>query len=324
MKVLVADDSPSFRAALTRTLVENGYTVIKARDGVEALSMFYAERPDVVLLDLLMPRLTGWVVCRIIKEDPVFGRTPVLAITGADQAENKYWAERSGADAFISKDDLADGILERIRATLTSQALADLVGIDGRASVAPELGDVDVLARVCGLLDRKLFESTISNDITAIAALTLDLRQSLERTLETLHHLVDFDAAAVGLVEERVVGIWTPRRLDPWIISEFHTRVVRHLDEAASGSLLASSFTQWVGTGGASLGAGGGFRSEYLARLQSHGRVIGSFALASSSPEGFDDRAHRTLRSIAPAIVTVVDSARLYHRTLGTQNRAAG
>ncbi|NIS31097.1 MAG: response regulator, partial [Actinobacteria bacterium] len=65
MKILVADDSPSFRAALTRMLVEAGYEVVRARDGVEALSVFYVEQPDVVLLDLLMPRLTGWVVCRI-------------------------------------------------------------------------------------------------------------------------------------------------------------------------------------------------------------------------------------------------------------------
>ena len=59
MKILVADDSPSFRAALTRMLVEAGYEVVRARDGVEALSVFYVEQPDVVVeaIDRFLPRV---------------------------------------------------------------------------------------------------------------------------------------------------------------------------------------------------------------------------------------------------------------------------
>ncbi|NIS31098.1 MAG: hypothetical protein GWO04_14650, partial [Actinobacteria bacterium] len=61
------------------------------------------------------------------------------------------------------------------KAIVASRALADLA-TDGSAAAVPEVGDVDVLTRVCGLLDRKLFETTVVNDITSIAALTLDLR----------------------------------------------------------------------------------------------------------------------------------------------------
>ena len=289
--------------------------------------MFYVEQPDLVLLDLIMPRLTGWVVCRIIKEDPVFGRTPVLAITGADDPENRYWADRSGADAFVTKDEISDTLIDRVKAIVATRALADLAA-DRPAAPGPQVRDVDVLTRVCGLLDRKLFETTVVNDIMSIAALTLDRRESLERTLRTLHHLVDFDVAAVGLVDERTLSIWSPHRIDDWLLTDFHDRVVRHLDDGESVSPSSAGFTEWIAAGDDRTTAGKGWNAEYLARLTSRGRIIGSLVLASTSPDAFDDRAHRTLRSVAPAIVTVVDSASLHHRetgqVLGEHGRAVG
>lgn len=327
MKILVADDSPSFRAALTRMLVEAGYEVVRARDGVEALSVFYVEQPDVVLLDLLMPRLTGWVVCRIIKEDPAFGRTPVLAITGADDPENRYWADRSGADAFVAKSEIADTLLDRVKAIVASRALADLA-TDGSARPVPEVGDVDVLARVCGLLDRKLFETTVVNDITSIAALTLDLRETLERTLATLHHLIEFDIGAIGLVDEHAISVWSPRRTEGWLLTDFRDRLIRHLDDAEAASIGSAAFTQWVGIGSDRSSTAKAWNTEYHARLTRRGRIIGSLLLGSTSRDAFDDRAHRTLRTVAPAIATVVDSARLHERkvarAVADHDRAAG
>ncbi|MDX1690380.1 MAG: response regulator [Acidimicrobiia bacterium] len=312
MKILVADDSPAFRAALTRRLVEAGYEVVKARDGVEALSEFYAERPDIVLLDLLMPRLSGWVACRIMKEDPVLGRTPVLAITAADGADSRYWAEHSGADAFVAKDEVGETLLDRIRAIVASRALADLAG-EGTGFLGEDLGDVDVLARVCEMLDRKLFEATVVNDITAIAGATLDLHGSISRMLQALRRIVAFDAAAVGLVDEGIVGIWTPRRLPPSLVAGVHDRVVGHLDDATGAT---SSYTQWVAFESDRLLDAGEWRSEHVVRLTSHGRSIGVLALAAAHVDAFDDRTHRILRTMAPAMVTVLDSARLHQRSV--------
>ena len=81
MKILIADDSPVLRMAVTKLLEPEGYTVVAAEDGVEGIEKFYEEKPDLVLLDVQMPKLNGYVVCRLIKEDPTAAGIPVLILT---------------------------------------------------------------------------------------------------------------------------------------------------------------------------------------------------------------------------------------------------
>ena len=76
MKVLVADDSAVLRAAVTKLLEGDGYEVVVAEDGVDAITKFYEEQPDLVLLDVQMPKLNGYVVCRLLKEDPIAASIP--------------------------------------------------------------------------------------------------------------------------------------------------------------------------------------------------------------------------------------------------------
>ena len=84
MKVLIADDSPVLVTALRKLLEQSGYEVVAAMDGLEAVQRFYQENPDLVLLDIQMPKLPGYVVCRLIKEDPASRHIPVLILTGRD------------------------------------------------------------------------------------------------------------------------------------------------------------------------------------------------------------------------------------------------
>ena len=161
MKVLVADDSPVIRAAVTSLLHEAGFEVVTASDGFEAIRVFYAELPDLVLLDIKMPKMTGYVVCRLIKEDYTVAHIPVLILTALDSAEDRYWSEKSGADGYLTKESLGQDLVGVIRSARATRALSEL----NRDQTPQQLDTVDVLARVTDLLDRKLFDATIVNDI---------------------------------------------------------------------------------------------------------------------------------------------------------------
>lgn len=106
--VLVVDDDQNSREGLTEFLVQAGYRVSEAADGAEALKKAAQRRPDVVLLDLAIPKVDGWTVARRLKTDPTLGNVPVIALSAMDYPDQVHKALVAGCDAFITKPcDLA-------------------------------------------------------------------------------------------------------------------------------------------------------------------------------------------------------------------------
>jgi len=315
MKVLVADDSVSVREALGRLLRGAGHQVIETSDGAEAITALFAEHPDMVLLDLRMPRVTGWVVCRIIKEDPTLQRTPVLVLTALDAAEDRYWAERSGADGVIGKEEIGAGLMERIQAVAASRALSELSRIAGPVSPGD---DEDVLAHVCEVLDRKLFEATVANDITCIGVRSLDLRESLDETLAALRRLVAYDVGAIGMLTERLVVVRAERSSDADALEAFQNQVVRHLGEICGADLTPGDLTTSAtsGAGVRSTGPCHEWNDWHVAPLQARGRMVGALVLAAEDGSLFDERAQRTLRAVIAAVSAVADGARRFQQII--------
>jgi CheY-like chemotaxis protein len=101
-RVLLADDSKFLRAAHELFLKKDGFAVIKASDGEEALALARRERPDVVVLDLLMPKLSGTEVLKALKEDPGTANIPVIILSGLAQKSDDTLSA-SGAAAYVEK-----------------------------------------------------------------------------------------------------------------------------------------------------------------------------------------------------------------------------
>lgn len=120
LKILVADDEMPIQEILSIQLARLGYEVVLAGDGVEAVSMYEAEKPDLVLLDVLMPRLNGLGVCRRIREiEKASGRrVPVLFLTARDSTHDKTSAALSGGDEFVAKPVSFEELRERVEAAL--------------------------------------------------------------------------------------------------------------------------------------------------------------------------------------------------------------
>lgn len=125
-KILVADDSSVERAAARTALEEAGYAVMEAVDGQQALEVFARDRPDLVMLDVVMPRLTGLETCRILKAKAGANYLPVIMVSTRNSVNARVEGLRSGADDYLGKPYDAEELRARVEALLrTRKVIAD-------------------------------------------------------------------------------------------------------------------------------------------------------------------------------------------------------
>ena len=113
--ILVVDDEPTLREALVDALEADGFRVVAAADGREALTQFRAERPDLVLLDLMLPELSGIEVCRIIRAE---SGVPIVMLTAKDSELDKVVGLELGADDYVTKPFNPRALVARVKAIL--------------------------------------------------------------------------------------------------------------------------------------------------------------------------------------------------------------
>ena len=115
--ILIVDDSPT--GLKTASAVLKNYDIITATDGKEALEIALAEKPDLILLDVIMPNMDGFQACRKMKKSPELKHIPVIMLTSKNQKSDKFWGEKQGADVFLTKP---------CEDTVLLKAVAQLVG----------------------------------------------------------------------------------------------------------------------------------------------------------------------------------------------------
>jgi len=119
--VLVADDAPQIRERAKALLEEAGYNVLLAHDGADALTMIREEHPDLVLLDLLMPSMTGFDVLRAVLQDERIKETPVLTMSGVYKDNVVEFLHKLGVQGFLDKEQLLETLVFRVRQVLEPQ-----------------------------------------------------------------------------------------------------------------------------------------------------------------------------------------------------------
>jgi len=124
-RILIVDDEVSARTALAVLLRREGYEVCEASDGPSALAACASFRPDLVLLDILMPGMSGFEVCRNIKATPETRLTPVVLITGLSATEDRIQGINSGADDLLSKPIDMNELLARVRSLVRLKLFTD-------------------------------------------------------------------------------------------------------------------------------------------------------------------------------------------------------
>ncbi|MGK7876896.1 MAG: PleD family two-component system response regulator [Xenococcaceae cyanobacterium] len=119
IKVLVAEDNSSERDLISNYLREDGYNVVNAKDGKEALNKISEEKPDVVLTDLVMPEMNGLELCRSLKKNPVTHNLPIVVCTVRNSDIDRLWVMRQGVDVYLVKPFTQKEILRAVKSVVS-------------------------------------------------------------------------------------------------------------------------------------------------------------------------------------------------------------
>ncbi len=120
-KVLVVDDEPDIVETLKFRLESQGFEVITAYDGLEALEKARNERPDLIILDLMLPKMDGYQVCRLLKFDEKYSNIPVLMLTAKTQEIDRTTGLKTGADEYMTKPFDSQELMKTVKDMLTSK-----------------------------------------------------------------------------------------------------------------------------------------------------------------------------------------------------------
>ena len=215
-RILVVDDSETNRDILTVLLKGHGYTVLHAADGEEALAAAREQLPDLILLDVMMPKLDGFEVCRRLKGDPALPFMPIILVTAKADSKDVVVGLEAGADEYVTKPLDMMAMLARVKSVLRIKQLHDQVQAQAadlaswnrtlEQRVEQQLSELERVSRLKRFLSPQVTELIMSagddrvleSHRRAITVLFCDLRGFTAFSETTEPEEVDVGAARVS------------------------------------------------------------------------------------------------------------------------------
>lgn len=114
-KILIAEDSATSAAVLKKALAPLGHTILVVTDGEEAERQISIEQPDLVILDIIMPKVNGFQLCRNIRANPALSKLKVIMVTSMDRESDRYWGLKQGADEYLTKPVDVNELMSKVR-----------------------------------------------------------------------------------------------------------------------------------------------------------------------------------------------------------------
>jgi len=201
-KVLLLEDEQDVAELIRYNLVKEGYDVLVSGNGAEALRLAREHRPDVVLLDIMVPQLNGWEVCRRLKQDADLASIPVIMVSGRVDEGDKVLGFELGADDYVTKPFSPRELLARIRAVLRRRGLADAK----EKKRYLQAGDLEI--------DRDRFEVRMKGHAVELTPKEFELLATLVATPGRVfgrEELLDIVWGRDGFVEPRTVDVHVAR-----------------------------------------------------------------------------------------------------------------
>jgi CheY-like chemotaxis protein len=194
-KILVADDEVTTLDFFELMLSKLGFTVERAGDGAEAMEKVKHFLPDLILLDNIMPRMSGWDLIKLLKRDPKYKRIPIIMLSALDEVRDKVEALELGADDYITKPFNFSEVLARIKVLLRYRELFAQIEVrESRLNLAEELS---------AGLKHTLSELVRSIDDLDVTINKLGDPRIVEKTQGVRKHIAELDARI-----EKTVASW--------------------------------------------------------------------------------------------------------------------
>jgi len=200
-RVLVVEDERDVAELIRYNLVSEGYEVVLATNGTDALRLARESHPDVILLDIMVPQLNGWEICLRLKQDPALAGIPVVMVTGRVAEEDKVLGFELGADDYVTKPFSPRELVARVR------AVARRGKPDGKGKKAHlKAGDLEI--------DRHRFEVRMKGTLVELTPKEFELLATLVGTPGRVfgrEELLDIVWGRDGFVEPRTVDVHLAR-----------------------------------------------------------------------------------------------------------------
>jgi two-component system, cell cycle response regulator len=316
--ILLADDNKLVVKITSAILEDADYEVSVAWDGLEAINKAYAEEPDIVILDVEMPRINGYQVCRLLKDDEYTRDIPVVMLTGRDQQSDMFWGLKTGADAYVTKGFKPEELLTIVKEQL-DQSQKARAGQAKREVPTKLLEQEGVFSRVIDLLDSKLFESTILNELGSLASVSKDYKETVRAVLEILSRVVGNSIGVILMFEEEdmVVHISRPTSMESFEAAQARTNVLARdygWETAAADRVKLSVHGEENLKVKQDQAPERAYSFVHIP-LTAQKKVIGILVACSYQSPAFARDAQAILNLVQNQVTIVVDNARLYEAT---------
>ena len=291
--VLVADDEQNAVLLLRRILERDGFAVESAKDGISALEKARTLKPDLILLDVQMPRLNGFEVTARLRENPETARIPVIFVTAAAREPSDVaHGLQLGADDYVRKPYDYHELLARATSKMRARQLED------RLQKRSE--ELEALARIGAQFNEELGLSDLTERILTIAHDEFESDQITLYLFDEQRHLF--------LCRNSQGIVWNPQESEAYLNEERGSAAAR-VYQSEEPALLENSEPDSDMT---VPNTETHFRSAMAAPLKHHGKLLGILAVEHEEPEYFGENKLRMLRSIGEQAALAVRNAQLY------------
>lgn len=193
-KILLIDDSMTQLEMLKIQFIKSGFDVEVAKDGGEAYKKVFETAPDLIVSDVIMPNLNGYQLCRLLKNNPVTKKIPVILLTVLDKKIDKFWANKSGANKFLSKTASSEDIIGIVNEIIAKNPVS--------AEYKEELlcnavGEESVQNQINTILDDLLMNSTFLNEFRDLGEFLTHEKVLIEKIFKLLSSFVDYNIAGM-------------------------------------------------------------------------------------------------------------------------------
>ena len=195
-KILLIDDSATQLEILKLNFSKLGYDVITAKDGSEGYRMVFEVAPDLILSDIVMPNLNGYQLCRLLKNNKITQKIPIILLTVLDKKIDKFWGSKSGADKFISKTTNYEEIEEIVKKNIEKNPVSDEYK---KHLLNNSVSNETIQNQINSVLDELLMNSTFLNEFRDLGEFLSHEKVLIEKTFKLIGSFVEYNVAGLFL-----------------------------------------------------------------------------------------------------------------------------
>ena len=195
-KILLIDDSKTQQSTLKILFTRAGFHVETANDGLEGYQKIFESVPDIIVSDILMPKLNGYQFCRLVKDNPLLKNIPIILLTVLDQKIDKFWSRKSGADYFMLKSTDINNSITAITELIKQHPVTEEEKENiKKQTVSPEA----IQSELNQILDNALMRSNVLNEFRILSMHLQDNKIMAKNLFDLLSSILNYDLSLLIL-----------------------------------------------------------------------------------------------------------------------------